>query len=172
MMFDKAFKIVVGEEGGFQNDRADRGNWTGGAVGAGKLVGTKYGISAASYPKLNIANLTLDQAKDIYHQNYWQKISGDILPWGVALAVFDAAINEGVTQATRQLQATLHVECDGVLGAKTLQAVLKKDADDLLIEFMVTQLFYKISLGKLWTKYGLGWSRRLIKIVIHAVRGE
>ena len=40
------------EEGTLSLDPTDTGNWTGGAVGRGTLVGTKYGISAASYPTL------------------------------------------------------------------------------------------------------------------------
>ena len=64
--FDTAFANVIGLEGGYTDDPRDRGNWTGGTVGQGKLRGTKYGISAAAFPTLDIANLTLDAAKAIY----------------------------------------------------------------------------------------------------------
>ena len=56
--FDQAFDIVVlGTEKGYQNDPRDPGNWTGGAVDQGTLRGTNFGISAASYPTLDIARL-------------------------------------------------------------------------------------------------------------------
>ena len=35
--FDTGFNFLIGIEGGFTNDPKDRGNWTGGAIGAGKL---------------------------------------------------------------------------------------------------------------------------------------
>jgi hypothetical protein len=37
------------------------------------LKGIKYGISAASYPTLDISNVTLTQAQDIYEADYWAK---------------------------------------------------------------------------------------------------
>ena len=33
MNFDKAFKLLIGHEGGFTDNRSDPGNWTGGKVG-------------------------------------------------------------------------------------------------------------------------------------------
>jgi len=58
--FDQAFALVVGIEGGFSTDQNDPGNWTSGKVCIGEFKGTKYGISAASYPHLDIPNLTPD----------------------------------------------------------------------------------------------------------------
>jgi len=67
--FDRMFDLVACHEGGFTDNAADPGNWTGGAIGAGLCRGTKFGISAAAYPELDIAGITLDAAKEIYrHQ--------------------------------------------------------------------------------------------------------
>src|ERR1041384_5177399 len=107
--FDRLFDLVVGHEGGFTADPADPGNWTGGAVGVGACRGTRFGISAAAYPNLDIANLTLEAAKAIYQRDYWQCIAGDRLPPALALLVFDAAINNGTARAIRWLQQTLQV---------------------------------------------------------------
>jgi lysozyme family protein len=57
--FLRAFELLVGHEGGFTDDPRDTGSWTGGNAGAGQLKGRKYGISAASYPNLDIKNLQL-----------------------------------------------------------------------------------------------------------------
>src|SRR5690554_3598272 len=62
--FDLVFERLIGHEGKFTDVRGDRGNWTSGRVGAGELKGTKYGISAMSYPHLDIKAITLEQAKD------------------------------------------------------------------------------------------------------------
>jgi len=48
----------------------DDSNCAGSKQGRGELKGTKYGIAAKSYPHLDIKNLTLDQAKAIYMQDF------------------------------------------------------------------------------------------------------
>ena len=59
--FLKAFEKVLRHEGGYVNDPLDLGGET------------KYGISKRSYPHLDIKNLTLDQAKQIYFRDFWQR---------------------------------------------------------------------------------------------------
>lgn len=104
--FDSAFEIVVGHEGGYTNDRRDRGNWTTGIVGRGRLKGTKYGIAAHAYPQLDIRNLTLADAKAIYKRDYWDKLDADSLGAPLALVAFDTAINSGVARARRLIGQT------------------------------------------------------------------
>jgi len=93
--FDRAFAIVVGEEGVFSTDRSDPGNWTSGKVGEGEFKGTKYGISAAAYPDLDIASLTLDTAKSLYKRDRWDYCGCDAMTWARAICVFDCAVNQG-----------------------------------------------------------------------------
>jgi hypothetical protein len=57
MGFDRTFEQTIGLEGGFSRDADDNGSWTGGRKGLGDLKGTKYGISAAQYPSLDIEHL-------------------------------------------------------------------------------------------------------------------
>ena len=101
--WEDAIAFVLRWEGGYQNVANDSGNWTGGAVGVGVNKGTKYGISAASYPDLDIINLTLDQAKDIYRRDYWQRSGADKLAWPASLLVMDTAVLHGVGAATKWL---------------------------------------------------------------------
>ena len=63
-VFDNAFRAVIGVEGGYTANPLDPGNWTGGKCRIGQCNGTKYGISAASYPSLNIAGLTLTRCPE------------------------------------------------------------------------------------------------------------
>lgn len=85
--FDDAFDAVVGVEGGYVNNPADPGGET------------KYGISKRSYPTLDIANLTLDDAKAIYKRDYWDPLNLDNELYPIALLLFDAAVNQGMTFA-------------------------------------------------------------------------
>ena len=156
--FDKAFKIVVGEEGGYVNNPKDPGGET------------KFGISNSSYPTLDIKNLTIDQAKDIYRRNYWNRVDGDEFPYEIALPLFDAAINEGVSEAIIQLQQAAGVTPDGVMGHNTIEAVKSKDPDQLLALFMAREFNFKTHL-KIWLTFGLGWLRRGFRIVVQAIRG-
>src|SRR5215471_2909318 len=121
--FLRAFELLIGHEGDFTDDARDPGNWTAGKRGEGQLKGTKYGISAASYPTLDIKNLTLDQAREICERDYWAKAGCPDLPPRLAFAVFDAAVNNGVGRAVRWLQAAVRADQDGAYGPATKAAV-------------------------------------------------
>lgn len=91
-------------EGGFQDFDWDIGNWTGCAVGKGQKKGTNFGISACSYPGLDIKNLSREQADSIYFQDYWVRSGADKLDWPMCLLVFDTAINFHPTTAAKWWQ--------------------------------------------------------------------
>lgn len=168
--FDQAFRIVIGEEGGLTTNPADPGNWTGGACGRGVCLGTRYGISAAAYPGLAIATLTLDAARAVYRRDYWDRVQGDSLSPPLALLVFDAAVNSGVSRAICWLQAAAGVAPDGVLGPRTLAAVGAKAGQGtaLLAEFQAQRLMFMAGLPT-WRSFGLGWARRLCRLPYDAV---
>lgn len=171
--FDRAFAIVVGHEGGFTANPADPGNWTGGACGRGVCRGTRYGISAAAYPRLDIANLTLDEARAIYRADYWDRVQGDALPPPLALLAFDAAVNNGVGRAVRWLQAAVGTAPDGVLGKATLAAVAARSGQGaaVLAEFQAQRLAFMAGLPN-WRIFGLGWARRLCRLPYDAIGME
>lgn len=165
--FERAFTIVIGHEGGFDKTEADPGNWTGGAVGKGVLKGTSWGISAAAYPDLTIVDLSQADAEAIYRRDYWDKISGDQLAPPLALLVFDAAVNNGISRAVRWLQSSVGVAPDGQIGAVTLAAIEKAVSSHggagLCAEFNAQRLNFMTSLPT-WRVFGLGWARRLCQL--------
>lgn len=166
--FDGCFSAVVGMEGGYSTDPADPGNWTGGVVGSGVCRGTKYGISAASFPSLDIAGLTLGQAKALYRVRYWRPIGGDALAPEAALVVFDGAVNQGVGTAARILQAACGVGQDGVVGPITIAAAGSAVAGTLVAEIAARRACaYANDNPAFW----LGWYRRLMTITSEALLG-
>ncbi len=168
--FDTAFANVIGLEGGYTDAPRDRGNWTGGAVGQGKLRGTKYGISAAAFPTLDIANLTLDTAKAIYRSKYWDKIAGDEMPGPIAEAVFDCAVNQGTEAAAEILQYSLRVDADGVIGPQTVAAAQGYSSDPRSIVTEIgAQRAYRYALSQGVQDYGLGWMRRVFQVTTKAL---
>ncbi len=160
MNYDEAFERVIGHEGKFQNDPKDRGNWTTGVIGKGVNKGTKYGISAMSYPRLDIKNLTLQQAKDIYYRDFWLKVAGDELHDAISYQLFDSAINHGVGNAIRFLQRAADVADDGQVGPVTLNAVKESSVDDILKLFNAERIRFFVKL-KTFDRYGRGWMRRV-----------
>jgi len=84
------------------------------------------------------------------------------LPSGVAIQVFDTAINCGVSRAAKFLQECVGATADGVIGKKTLAAVSESHKDsgsDLIQKYTDRREQYYRSL-KQYDRYGRGWSRR------------
>ena len=159
LTFDQAFERLIGHEGKFTNDRKDRGNWTTGVIGKGELKGTKFGISAMTYPDLDILNLTLEQAKAIYKRDWWDKINADSLHSAIIFQVWDFAVNAGMGTAKRKLQKAVGVAEDGIIGKKTLQAIKAIELNDVLLKFNAAKLKHYTSLST-WSRYGKGWTIR------------
>lgn len=158
--FDLAFERLIGHEGKFTDNRADRGNWTSGRVGAGELKGTKYGISAMSYPDLDIKNLTLDQAKEIYRRDFWMRAGADQYDGAIGYQVFDAAVNHGIENAVRLLQRAVRVADDGDVGPMTLKAVKAMTVTDVLMRFNAQRIRFYTKLST-WLEFGKGWMNRV-----------
>lgn len=124
--FDLAVTETLDSEGVLSNDKYDAG---------GK---TKYGITqqvatANGYP--DVANMTKEQAIAIYRKQYWDQIKGDdIKQQGIALLLFDLAVNSGTGRAIKILQDSLNIQnkmgkdwpnmnVDGVLGPVTMHTL-------------------------------------------------
>lgn len=165
--FDRAFTLLIQHEGAYTDNPADAGNYTGGKVGVGELKGTMYGVSAAAYPNLDIKSLSLDDCKAIYKRDYWDKIDGDTLDPGLALVVFDAAVNNGVGRAIRWLQAAVGVVADGVIGEQTREAIARADPQATLVDVHGQRMHHMAGLPT-WQTFGRGWSRRLASLPYQA----
>lgn len=166
--FDAAFTAVIGAEGGYTNDPHDKGNWTSGEIGVGECRGTKYGISAAAYPHVDIANLSLEGAKLLYANDYWSTIHGDELPDGVGADVFDMAVNQGVQYAARVLQKACGVDADGAIGPVTIAAAGTHDVKKLLKNIAVQRILHYVELPG-WSRYQHSWVDRTIESLIAAL---
>lgn len=159
MDFDTAFKRLINIEAGFTKDPKDNGNWTGGAVGRGQLKGTKYGIAANTYPDLDIANLTLAKAKEIYYRDWWLKIGADSIDSAIVFQLWDFAVNAGMGTAKRKLQAALGLAEDGVIGEVTIGTIKTIGTSQVLLRFTAQKIKHYTSL-KTWDTYGKGWMNR------------
>jgi lysozyme family protein len=148
--YDEAFTALIGHEGGYVNDQRDPGGET------------KYGISKRAYPDVDIASLTIEQAKAIYKRDYWDRARCDELPPAVAFQVFDTAVNSGIGQAIRFLQRAVGVADDGQVGPLTINAVRRVDPEIVVARFNGQRLDFMTRLST-WDVFGKGWARRVAK---------
>lgn len=154
--FHKAVAVVLHHEGGYVNHPSDPG---------GETI---YGISRRSHPAAwEKGRPTLDDAKAIYHSDYWLPIKADALPLPVALITFDTAVNCGCFVAAKILQRALRVVADGVIGPVTLAAANKADSSALVNAVAGQRIIYSASLRN-WNSFGLGWSCRIVDVATQA----
>ena len=152
--FDRAFDLVISSEGEYVNDRRDPGGET------------KYGISKRSYPQLDIPSITLEDAHKIYYRDFWLAAKCDQLPDAIAIAVFDAAVQHGITPAIKMLQQAVGVKQDGVIGPVTLNAANSLlFIDDILVNMLASRACLYAGLITFKT-YGYGWMRRIFNLCL------
>jgi len=165
--FETTFSRTIGHEGKFQANPKDRGNWTSGKVGVGQLKGTKWGLAAMTYPDLDIANITLDEAKAIYKRDWWDKLGMERWPNVMKYQMFDAAFNHGTGRANQFLQYAVKVVEDGKIGPKTMAAVAAMDPNDIVMRFLAKRLRYFTEV-KTWAEFSRGWSLRVAQCLEYA----
>lgn len=147
--FSECVEVILQLEGGYSNDPYDPGGET------------KYGISKAAYPDLDIPNLTKADAILIYKRDYWQRINGDNLPPALALLVFDMAVNAGPKKAAQLLQRMVGATDDGVIGMETLAAVRVPYSAQSLRFYTARRIDYYTRLPG-WKAFGMGWTQRTL----------
>jgi len=166
--FDKAFAIIVGEEGGYSNDPRDPGGETNYGVTKSTLLSA---IEAGLLPVgTTVKGLTIEQAKIVYNAFYWVKIKGDILPWPLCLFIFDSAINQGVDSAIKLLQKTVGTAQDGIFGIQTQNAAAKFSQFDCA-EFMANRALRYMGTRN-FDVYGRGWLIRLFEVTMKGMKND
>ena len=118
-----AILLTLQHEGGYQNNPSDHANWSSGIIGVGRLVGTKYGITALDLPGADIEHLTPDDATAYYSKNYWKSNYSQISSQPIANKLFDLGVLMGVGTAVKALQFVLNLTADGVFGPVTLASL-------------------------------------------------
>lgn len=140
---------------------------TGGATAYGITRATlsRWMLSPASVD--DVKNLTVEKTRAIYQGFYWNTISGDSLPYGVDLMVFDHGVLAGEGEASRELQQVVGLtgdDVDGHIGPITLAAVHSRDPVDLVAALHRRQeMYYRMCAN--FPLFGNGWLARLTRRV-------
>ena len=167
--FDEIYERLGLHEGGYTDDPNDRGNWTSGQIGVGELKGSKKGISAMSYPHLDIKNLTDAEIKEIYLRDFWNKLRCDDIPPPLDEFVFDFGVNSGTGTAAASLQGAVGTLRDGVVGPKTVAAIARKPLMEIFRQVFVDRAMI-FALSPVDKLYGRGWFARLFDKTVTAIR--
>ena len=163
-VFNSIFEYILDVEGGYSNDKADKG---------GK---TKYGIIEAEARKYgykgDMKDLSKEIAEDIYKNKYYLSNNLDkIKDKRVALSIADWTINSG-NWGTKKAQQTVNIlkgdvlVVDGVLGEKSIQAINSINPEMFLTQYHELQRkFYKaiVDNNPSQSVFLKGWLNRVIK---------
>jgi lysozyme family protein len=153
--FDRAVDVVLFEEGGYVDDPDDPG---------GETI---YGITRRDHPALWAnGRPSIDQAKSVYREQYWNQVKGDDLPWPLCLFVFDSAVNQGVSAAIRMMQRALDTAQDGILGPATLR-LAKASREWHAARFMAYRAMRYFGTRN-FDKFGEDWLIRLARVAMRA----
>ena len=161
MMNDHPYKEIIQKvierEGGatITNDSDDPGGLT------------KYGISKRSNPDLDIENLTLEKAVDIYKERYWVPSKASRLEPKLAESYFDMVVNAGKRRSVKILQEACNQKghdlvVDGLIGKATIGACKSLEASRFRA-FRVKYYVELVSRKPTLMKYYFGWFRRAIE---------
>lgn len=156
---------IIEREGEYVNHEADMGG------------ATKYGITQDTltayrgYPvsENDVEAMTRTEAVSIYVARYIEQPRFDDID-NVALAslIIDSGVNHGVTRAAKWLQQAAGVKVDGMVGAKTLEAVNNQNAGTIYRKVLAERTrFY----GRIITNnptqavFAAGWTARLSEFI-------
>ena len=169
-------------EGVYTADSDDKGNWTLNEIGAGELLGTKFGIAAPTLvgyyqkndlgipTKADMEDLTYDLALEIYKKDYWdaqqlQKFKSQSL----ANVLYDGCVNQGPGATLDILNESLgdvDIDSTNINNWKEFHDVIIDEVNELPVK-KTKKLFNTIK-NKRWEKYQKGkakyhegWKNRL-----------
>lgn len=133
---------------------------------------TRFGVGQKSHPDLSPvfyaapASVVLEEAKQVYWEEYWKPIQGTFLPTDeLAATLLSFAVNDGVERAVKELQESLEGDLvvDGGMGPKTLEAVLAQPASIVATNLRIHQeSFYRdiVQRNPADAKFLPGWVAR------------
>ncbi|MDQ0996856.1 lysozyme family protein [Phyllobacterium ifriqiyense] len=163
--FPAALAAVLVHEGGYSNHPQDPGGATMYGVTQRVYDGYRKGLGKKTQ---TVKNISVQERSAIYKKQYWDPIKGDQLPAGVDYAVFDGAVNSGVSQAVKWLQRALGVAysgaVDGSIGVGTLAALKSIGDNDALVARICAHRLAFMKALKTWSTFGKGWSSRVAQV--------
>lgn len=124
--FNKIIDEILKSEGGYVSNRNDAGGETN--------FGITKAVAIANGYKGFMKDMSIDFAKKIYKNEYWDKLKLDLVkPQEVVDILFDIAVNSGVGRAEEFMQKMINymtrnnIAVDKIIGNGTLEKVNEID---------------------------------------------
>lgn len=169
-IFDKALQFTLWAEGGYVNNKNDRGGPTN--LGVTQSTYSHY-LRMIGQSNKSVTKITQDEARDVYLKLFFNLSGCQHLPLPLACAVFDFAANSGPGRAVIYLQRIVGASADGDFGPKTLEKVteyIKNNSFDKLVDEYIWDRFnFFVDIGDNPGQSGFlrGWLDRLITLVMY-----
>lgn len=169
--YAKCLQVVLTFEGGYVNHPKDPGGATN--FGVTQKVYDSYRKRNKKQPQ-SVRHIDKTEVQAIYKEQYWDAVKGDKLPVGIDLAIFDYAVNSGVSRAVRAVQKVLSmpallpppggVKQDGQLGFNTLASIDAAYASDeeKFITLYCEDRWQFVNKLSTFSTFGKGWKRRIM----------
>ena len=182
---------TFGEEGGFQDDPNDKGNYY-----HGKLYGTIWGITAANHFSTFQKCYTLYEAGKIEESKkvavlfyrvagYWNPLYDIIMDVSLAFRIWDFGVNAGVVTSVKYVQQTIYkyyypkIKVDGIFGTHTVtnlnrfsnkmvrkhlkqSEIIPGETEFYTLYIRRLEKHYR-SLKNFW-RFGSGWLKRVRRV--------
>jgi lysozyme family protein len=138
-IFQEALAFTKGWEGGYVDHPADRGGKTNFGIIQPTLNRFR---SARNLPYKSVADITFEEAKAIYREDFFEAANCHQMPEKIAVAVFDARVNHSPRVSGRLLQKGINgqpdldpskrLKVDGYIGRGTIAALQDCDVPTVL----------------------------------------
>ncbi len=158
MIFDDAFDLLIGNEGGYSFDSADPGGET--MWGVTARVARAWGYVGA------MKDLPRNTAKRIAKLLYWDPLHADEFDGRIGFQLLDANFNGG--HVVLWMQQAAGAKADGVLGPITIAAVKACEPLAFIMRFIAARQAY-LTACKPWPSFSRGWiNRTSLNLIIGA----
>ena len=157
--FQKSLELILKSEGGFSNDPHDPGKITN--LGVTQNAWEAY--VGHQVDEAEMRGLMPEIVAPFYKARYWDACKCDQLPLGIDYAVFDFAVNAGVSRASKTMQSALGTAADGIVGPATLGVAVNADPDHFLEKFSAAKEQFYRNLPT-FEHFGKGWLRRVSEV--------
>ena len=107
-----------------------------------------------------LEDATREQCLAIYRAEYWNALSCDSLPGGVAIVLFNDSVLTGSGHVARLLQRVVGTPQDGVIGPATLTAATATWHKDALIDALIKADETYLAALRNAPQFINGWDRR------------
>jgi len=135
--FNKAFLLILSNEGGYGNDPDDPGgetykgiarkmnpDWLGWYIIDLLKKQPGFPDTLQSADAIEIKKQLDYEVSSFYCTHFWIKVNGEkIINQQVAESIFDFAVNAGVAVSISLAQSVVGVSVDGIIGSKTIEAI-------------------------------------------------